>query len=58
MPMPPVSTLPKKKITNWTKNPQNCKTMSKLLDDCLIKSKKPSPCQVYRTILVECIKTK
>ena len=48
----------KKTITNWTNNPINCKTMSKLLNDCLIKSTKTSPCSVYRTLLLECINTK
>jgi len=45
---------PKKKITNWSRNPRNCHTMFKLLGDCITKSETTKPCYMYHNLLVQC----
>ena len=40
--------------TNWTKNPKNCITASKLLKRCLLKAKHDSACNIYKNIVIKC----
>lgn len=48
-------------ITNWTRNPKNCKTIERLLKGCISKHRKVSelspPCRVYVHLLLECKNT-
>ena len=40
--------------TNWTHNPKNCKTMSKLLTHCLQYTPDTDSCHVYTNLLLAC----
>ena len=42
--------------SNWTKKPKNCKTASKLLINCLLKSEQKSACNIYKNIIIKCKK--
>jgi hypothetical protein len=41
------------RMTNWTKNPRNCLTLSELVKKCKHKNV-PRQCKVYSRLLTEC----